>query len=146
MEMSSRGVKIPIQPWWVALARTFIEKDENGQIRSSAALEDLGRALARIQGRAEPWSRTALGKFVRGDEEPTLELAEALCAMFPRLPKPFYFPRSIEESLRMQNIADRHVANEPKSAPDAPVHDMAAKRARKRPAGSVASHSMKNAR
>jgi hypothetical protein len=99
--MESRGHPIPVGTWWLNLARGLIESDERDLTR-------LGEDLAKRVGRADPFSHSQLSRFRSGKIGATLELAEALCAEFTRLPRPVFFPQSYEEAVHHSSVVDRY--------------------------------------
>lgn len=80
--MVERGHKIPVHEWWLRLARSLMNND--------------------------PRDYTQLSRFSLGQSGVTLELAEALCKEYSRLPPPVVFPRSYEEAVHIVGVAERY--------------------------------------
>jgi hypothetical protein len=75
----------------------------------SRDLEQLGRDLGKhVKSKKQPFSYSALSNFVLGKAPATVELVEALCKEYSRLPPPVFFPSSYEESAMMLGIAERY--------------------------------------
>src|ERR1051325_202635 len=95
--MRDRGKALDAPTWWLELARA--------KVRKTKGLIVLGQELARLAGRATPWSHTVLSKFANGEIQPTQELALAISSHFS-IPRPFYVPRDPNEGRAMQAIVD----------------------------------------
>ena len=101
--MRARGNAFEAPAWWLEDARALV------RALSSREQEELGRRLARIEGRKTPYSRTVLSKFAREREPvpPTQELALALSVAFD-IQRPFYVPRNRLEAAAIEAIARVH--------------------------------------
>jgi hypothetical protein len=100
--MRERGHPIPVKGWWLRLAKGLIQAE-------SRDLEQLGRDLGKhVKSKKQPFSYSALSNFVLGKAPATVELVEALCKEYSRLPPPVFFPSSYEESAMMLGIAERY--------------------------------------
>jgi hypothetical protein len=100
--MAERGKAVPVNRWWLRLARERVQ-GEQGE------LGELGDELAKLAGRKKAWTHTSLSRFKNGHEPVTLELATALCKKY-RLPPPVFFPRSFNEAVEMLEAVDKYDA------------------------------------
>jgi hypothetical protein len=98
--MAERGHIIPAATWWLLLARELVTKDARD-------LTSLGEDLAKHADRKEPFSYSQLSRFTRGEIGTTLELADALCAEYTRLPPPAFFPRTYREAVLIQGLTEQ---------------------------------------
>lgn len=102
--MRERGHPIPVKGWWLRLARSVVQGDTRD-------LEQLGRDLAKhVKAKKQPFSYSSLSAFLLGKQPATIELVEALCKEYSRLPPPVFFPGSYEECAQMIVIAERYAS------------------------------------
>jgi hypothetical protein len=71
---------------------------------SALSLRELGVALARAAGRAEPWSHATMSRFLSNDQ-PTNELADAIERYFD-LPSYVFYPRDAREAQALRAVVD----------------------------------------
>jgi hypothetical protein len=129
--MSDRGTSIPVGQWWLALARRLVETDPRD-------LTTLGKDLAKRIHRTEPFSHSLLSRFAKGETGATDELAAALCTEYTRLPPAVFFPKSYEEAVHLQTVAERYPTSAREHAAEAPIVPMPEKpRRRRRRAGAA---------
>lgn len=106
--MDSRGQAIPVNDWWLRLARSVVANDTRD-------FRTLGKELARHVKRRAPFDHGMLSRFATGRPDSrtgkpisvTYELVLALCAEFSRLPSPVFLPRNYEEAVHMQAVQER---------------------------------------
>lgn len=113
--MAKRSPEIPVWDWWLDEVRDLLEQDQ----KAGRGLIQLGKDLQRLVGRAKPFSHSVLSRFKAGEIGVTLELAQALCLEFSRLPPPVFFPQSRQLAsdlmLAVANDHMRKLRQEPKA-------------------------------
>jgi hypothetical protein len=129
-EMDRRGRTIPLfllGDWWLRLARNVIASDPRD-------LRTLGADLAKHLKGKRAFDHSFLSRFGHGKAEPTLDLIDALCAEFTRLPRPMFFARTYEEAVHLQVTAERYGAKLSfPSSHDSPVTALPSRSRRKVP-------------
>lgn len=103
-----RGQAIAVPQWWMDEARGRAAAYRGRTVQ-------LGIDLARAVNRAEPFSHSAISKFLDA-KQVTSKLVDAFVAMFD-LPHPVYYPRSMDEARLIQRaLGGAHV--EPRPPPE----------------------------
>ncbi len=95
------GQKIPIQEWWLRLARSLVANDSRDYVT-------LGADLAKHIDKKPAFDKGTLSRFVKGTGPVTFQLIQALCSEFSRLPMPMFFPSGYEEAVQMQALHERY--------------------------------------
>lgn len=130
--MAAQGKAIPIEGWWLRLARNLVRQDQR-------PLEVLGHDLAKAYGRVVPWTHGVLSRFAAGKGGATLELAQALCLMYSRLPPPVIFPRTYEEAIEMMAVTERYDSFVPVDGAEGSVVNMQGRRPRRATGATIVS-------
>jgi adenylate kinase family enzyme len=95
----ANGVDLP--EWWLEKVRELVDERNESMVQ-------LGKALADVVGRHEPWSHSIVSRFLR-NRNTTIDMAEAFVALLG-IPRPFFVARSMDEALSYEQVSRRYGA------------------------------------
>lgn len=122
-----RGRATVLPPWWLEELNQYWDELKR---KSDWSMQQLAERLTdlvgrQLDGKSWPWDRKTVERFLRG-ENPTEELVDAFCRLFPGLINPTYVARSREEAEALRAVSRKF---ERKLEPDATLDRRSERRA-----------------